>query len=272
LSDIEKTNNKSNNTDMAAKKSKKRSPLPTVPGPVGKAVEKAREVAEGIEAHGATVGLKSATAPQILALADDLNATQTDYQAVLASLTAKLRPELKAADEAANTFIIGAKKVIGFSLGDAWSPAWAEAGFLHDNLRTPTKTVDRIALLDRLAIYLASHPESQGKTQKITATQAAALHKALSRASRAMGHYDTQRKETRAARDKAKQALHKTVADVVVEIRRKLTADSPLWDAFGLTAPKPRAPRPRKEKVAKTATTEDPRAAATTKPTTSLAS
>jgi hypothetical protein len=246
---------------MPVNKSKKRSPLPTVPGPVGKAVEKAREVAEGIEAHGATIGLKSATAPEIQALANELNGAETDYQAVLANLTSVIRPELKVARDEANSFIMGAKKVIGFTLGDAWSPAWAEAGFLGDNLKTPVKTVERIALLDRLAIYLAAHPEAQTKTQKITATQAAARHKALSQANRVLGHSETLRKKSRATRDKARRALHKTVADVVVEIRRKLTADSPLWDAFGITAPKPRAPRPRKgTKAATTATGEAPRA------------
>jgi len=197
-------------------------------------------------------------------LADELNAAETVYQAVLASHSSTLSPDLKKANAEAGAFIIGAKKVIGFSLGDAWTPAWAEAGFLHDHLKCPKKVVERIALLDRLAIYLGGHPESQSETQKITATRASELHRALAKASRAIGHYDTERKEARTTRDKAKTALHKMAADVIVEIRRKLTVTSPLWDSFGLNAPKPRAPRPRKVKAA---TVSQPASRSTTKAT-----
>jgi hypothetical protein len=233
--------------------SKKKRSQSTVPGPVGKAVEKAREVADGVEAHGAAISLKSATASEIRVLADELNRAETAFQAIRVRFSSELAPDLKETNRAAGTFIINAKKPISCVLGDTWNEGWVEVGFLQSHLRCPGKVVDRIALLDRMAIYLGDHPECEAPGQKITAARARELHQALSKADRALGLTETGRKEIRVTRDQAKKALRKLVADVIVEVRRKLTADSALWSAFGLDAPKPRAPRPRKAKPAKVA-------------------
>jgi nucleoid DNA-binding protein len=228
---------------------KKRAQPPTIPGPVGQAAEKARGVANGVEKHGAELNLKAASVTEIRSLADKLIDSETVYQAALAELTTTISPELKLANAAAGRFIRNAKKPISCVLGDRWNPGWSETGFLHDKLRCPKKIAERIPLLERLAIFLRLHPECEAPGQDITAARAAELHQRLSRASRAVGQFDTDRRAARAARNKAKKEMHKLVADVIVEIRRKLTAESTLWGAFGLDAPKPRAARPRKRPV-----------------------
>ncbi len=231
---------------------KKKRSQPTVPGPVGKVVEKAREVADGVEVHGAAISLKSATAPEIRVLADELNRAETAFQAIRVSFSSELAPNLKAVNREAGRFIINAKKPISCVLGDTWNEGWVEVGLLH-SLACPKKVVDRIALLDRMAIYLGDHPECEAPGQKITAERARELHQALSKADRGFGFTGTQRKEIRVTRDQARTALRKLVADVIVEVRRKLPANSALWSSFGLDAPKPRAPRPRKPRASKAA-------------------
>ena len=62
---------------------------------------------------------------------------------------------------------------------------------------------------------------------------------------------DTVRKDLRTQRDKAARNLRKMLSGVIGEIRNRLSIDSPLWDSFGLTAPKPRPRRPRAEKKPK---------------------
>lgn len=221
---------------------KKRS-QPTVPGPVGKVVEKAREVAEGVKEHGTGIGLRTATAAELCERADALNEAETRFQEIRVNYSSRLSPNLKRANAEAAKFIINAKKPISCVLGDAWNESWVEAGFLQHHLRCPKKVVDRIALVDRIAIYLAAHPECEAAAQSITAVRAGEVHHALSSANRAVGHYETERKTSRLARDKAKKALHKMVGDVIIELRRTLPRESTLWSSFGLTAPKPQTRR-----------------------------
>ncbi len=233
-------------TEVARKKH-----IPSVPGPVGKAIEKAREIADGVEAHGAVIGLRSATAPEIRGLADGLNRAETGFQAIRVSFSAELAPNLKEANRAAGRFIVNAKKPISCVLGDTWNEGWVEAGWLLRTLACPRKITDRIALLDRLAIFLGDHPECEASAQNITAQRAREVHQNLSKANRSLGLTETARKEIRVTRDQTKKELHQLVTAVIIEVRRKLPADSSLWSSFGLCSPKPRAPRPRKPKAPK---------------------
>jgi len=239
-------------TDIA---SKKRKADPTVPTPVGASIVVALQLAKGMDSKATEVGITFATGEQIRTAANDLNAAEDIYQKVLASKNASLRPAYKKATAEGRKFIIDAKKVLSIPLGDTWNDSWKEAGFHNAHLKSPKTTVDRIAELDRLSRYFAAHPEHEGTAQTITAKRASELHLALTKATNELDSFDTDRKNARQVRDKANRELRSMVTGVIVEIRRRLPKDSTLWETFGLTAPKPRAPRPRKEKAPKAAKT-----------------
>jgi hypothetical protein len=221
--------------------STKRPPAPTIPKPVGEAIELAHQVATGVDNHGVSLGLKMATGDQIRHLAKDLTDTETAFQASVAAQTREISPALKEANAEAAKFIQRAKKPISCVLGDRWSAAYVEVGFLHGHLRCPLRIAERVALLGRMAIFLKNHPECEAEKQGVTAARAEALYRQLSGAFQASSDHEVERRANRAARDAASRAMRKLVADVIVEVRRKLTAESTEWRAFGLQAPKSRS-------------------------------
>jgi signal transduction histidine kinase len=106
-----------------------------------------------------------------------------------------------------------------------------------------TNAAECASLLQSLSLFLAGHPEIESAPHRVTAQAAQEARAALTQAREALENGETLRKERRAARDTAEKALRKLLNGVIHEIRLALTADSPLWDSFGLTAPKPRARR-----------------------------
>jgi len=214
-------------TEIASKKPKHER---TVPGPVGASIVVARQLAKGMDSKAAEVGITFATGEQIRIAATELNASEDVYQKVLASKSARLRPAYDKANAEGRKFIIDSKKVLSIPLGDTWNDSWKEAGFHNAHLKSPKTTVDRIAELDRLSRYFAAHPEHEGKSQTITAERASELHLALTKANNELDSFDTDRKNAKQARDKANQELRSMVTGVIVEIRRRLPKDSPLWE------------------------------------------
>lgn len=221
----------------------------TVPQPVSDASTIARRIAKGLDTTKGKVTIKHATSAELRGAAKELLATEGDYQSLLAERSTNLSSALKKADAEGRIFIKGAKKVLSFHLGDRCNQGWAESGFLNDTLQMPSTLEKREGLLQSLARFLAALPEMESAPQNITAEQAKAVHAALADAQEALDAADTLRKERRAARDKADKRLRKMLSGVIHEIRLSLTADSPLWESFGLTAPKPRPRRAKKERT-----------------------
>jgi len=249
---------------MSETNSKKPKQPRIVPSPVGQLTILSRKVAKGLEDGGTAAGIRFATSEEIFAKIGELTGAESDYQEILASKSMNLIPALKAADATGRKFIMDAKHVLSLPLGSKWNQGWAEVAFLNDNLQCPSTVVERLATIEGIAKYFAKYPAYENAPQKITAEQATNVATALSGAHDALDRYDADRKELRKARDKAQTALRKAINGVIAEARRRLPIDSPVWDTFGVTAPKARAPRPRKEKVAKAAKAARPTSAAAT--------
>jgi len=230
---------------------KKKSKPSTVPNPTGEVCTLALRVADGVAAQGAAAGVKFATAAEILEARTVTLTTEAQYQAVLSVRSSGLQASLNQADAAGRKFISDTKKVLAIALGDIWSQAWAETGYLNGTLKTPSTLVERETLLHSLFLYLTKHPELEAVAQGVTAARAGELHQALTAANKGLDSGATSRKELRSQRDKAKAKLRKMLSGVIGELRNRLPIDSPLWDSFGLTAPKPRPRRPRAEKKPK---------------------
>jgi hypothetical protein len=81
-----------------------------------------------------------------------------------------------------NKFLVASAKVLRVYLGDKPSTLWAEAGWSERSLETP-KTEDLLLPhLAKLKLFLEAHPEREVNDAQLnlTATNCAALHKALS--------------------------------------------------------------------------------------------
>jgi len=231
-------------TEPAIDKKKKPS-SPTVPNALGEACTLGGRVAAGLEAHGSEVGIQYATAAEVRAAIQNALTSEDAYQAVLGKRLQANYPAFRKADAEGRAFIKGAKKVLSLHLGDTWNQSWSEPGFLGVNLKTPAKLAERETLLQALARYFAAHPECEAPGQGITAARAAAVHQAVVDARRDVDAGDTVRKNLRTQRDQAARKLRKMLSGIIGEIRNRLPIDSPLWDSFGLTAPKPRPRGPR---------------------------
>jgi hypothetical protein len=238
------TQHHSDMTDPAIDKKKKPS-SPTVPNALGEACAVGGRVAAGMEAHGSEAGIQYATAADLRAAIHDALTAEDAYQAVLGKRLQANYPAFRKADAEGRAFIQGAKKVLSLHLGDTWNQSWSEPGFLGNSLRTPVKLAEREALLQALARYFAAHPECEAPGQGITAARASAVHQAVVAARRNVDAGDTVRKNLRARRDQAARKLRRMLSGIIGEIRNRLPIDSPWWDSFGLTAPKPRPRGPR---------------------------
>lgn len=72
-------------------------------------------------------------------------------------------------------WLVGARAVLTLQLGDQWSAAWAEAGFVSPSTVVPQLLEGRIALGRSLAIYFTDHPSSERPNDDVTAAKATEL-------------------------------------------------------------------------------------------------
>ena len=71
----------------------------------------------------------------------------------------------------------------------------------------------------------------------------------MAAAQKALAENRTRQKELRAKRDEAAANLRMMMSGVLAEIRVRLSKDSRLWDAFGLSAPKSQKRKVKSEAV-----------------------
>lgn len=241
------------NKEKSSASSRKKA-TPVIPGPIGEACGKATRLAQGVDTNKGKVAIKTATSAELRTAAKELRHAETAYQAVLADRAQTRSPAFQKACADARTFIRTTKKILSIHLGERCDQSWAEAGFLNNTLRTPKNAAEIASLVHSLGIFLAAHPEMESAPQRVTAAVAQEIHAALTKAEESLENTETLRKERRAARDQAEKALRKMLSGVVHEIRLALPAESPLWNSFGLTAPKPRVRRAKLSTVAASTT------------------
>jgi hypothetical protein len=191
----------------------------------------------GLSTHEQTLGLKQTTAEVLRQTLEEAQNRQQAYQAVLGERPACQTPARQASDRDGRQFINAAKKVLRHHLGDQWNQSWSEAGFVDPSIATPDKLSGRETLLQALAAYFKAHPDQESADFGVTAERAAELHQSMSAAQNAVHDYSARRTMLKADRDKAVAALRKRLRGAVAELALLLERDSPLWSAFGLTAP-----------------------------------
>jgi hypothetical protein len=122
-------------------------------------------------------------------------------------------------------------------LGDRWSAAWAEAGFVAPSTAVPDTTEGRIALGLSLVTYFTNHPSSERPDDDVTAAKATALTDAAVAGQTSVATAEQTLKTADETRQPLRVDLLSLMATLIDNLKRKLAPDDPRWLAFGLRMP-----------------------------------
>lgn len=166
------------------------------------------------------------------------------------SVLKEANAERRTTDVEVRTFLTDARTNLLRFLGREPSAQWALAGYgtAQGNSNAVPGSMDgRFYTLGLLRGYLADHPEYEQaagtQAAEVTAAKADALYEEMSSARSAANTASTAQKQAMAARLAAVNEIRQDLILLVRELYRKLGADDPRWETFGLNIPNnPRAP------------------------------
>jgi len=167
---------------------------------------------------GKEMGVKHNTAKIFEA---DLKAARTADGAFLKARTRRLQvltPAQTAAHEEAGKFIVNAKSMMTGELGSEYNQAYSEAGFQDHSLATPAAMPKRMALLERIASYLADHPQFENGPLHVTAAKGSALHARYTAARDAVLGSKTLEERLSTTRKAKREALRKRINSLQKEL------------------------------------------------------
>lgn len=196
----------------------------------------AEDLADGLSAHAAAIGILQNTETKVRA---DLLATTTAQTNYLSAQAAKigLTTAQTVADSNGKAFIGITRDVLAVTLGGQWSQLWDATGFPNQSLAVPAKTADRQALLAALQAYLTANPAKENAPLGVTAAAGGMLFTALSDARSAVNAGLVESGQKKALRDTAETTLRKRMRGAIDELGQLLDDLDPRWYAFGLIPP-----------------------------------
>jgi hypothetical protein len=196
----------------------------------------AEDMADGLNAHEAAIGVKQNTEADLRASLAVAVTAQNDFKA---SQTAKtvLSTAVTVADSNGKALIGSARRVLINYLGEGWSQAWEATGFPDQSTAVPGTQAKRQALLLSLVNYFATNPAQENAPLNVTSAQAQALFTALSDARSAAAAGNTGTGQKKKLRDAAEKALRTRMNGLIHELGQLLEDDDPRWLAFGLNLP-----------------------------------
>lgn len=194
------------------------------------------DMADGLHAHEAAIGIKQNTEAAVRA---DLSAAIAAQAGHVAAQTAKvaLSTGVTVADSNVKAYIGTARNVLATFLGNGYSQAWEATGFPDNSTAVPGTQAKRQALLQSLQIYFTAHPAQENAPLNITAARAGVLFTALSDARSAAAEGDTDAGQKKNSRDGLVSLLRVRLGGLVAELGQLLDDTDPLWLAFGLNEP-----------------------------------
>jgi hypothetical protein len=196
----------------------------------------AEDMADGLHAHEAPVGIKQNTEAAVRADLAAATAAEAEFQAKRRAKTDAVTAQT-VADSNGKAFIGAAKRVLENYLGSRWSNAWATAGFVNGSTAIPGTIAERQSCLDALKAYFTSNAGHENAPLNVTAARAGALFTALSDARSAVHEAENAAGAAKAARDTAVLALRTRMSGLIGELDQLLDEDDPRWYAFGLNRP-----------------------------------
>ncbi len=212
-----------------------------IPQPYDQLISYTYDLIEGLKKHESQLGLQQNTAASLEAIMATAKTAEQNFQESRAIPGNTLSPAQREADAKAKRFILTAKKVFGTKLGDQWSAAWAEVGYVNGSLGTPTKIGERESLLFTISQYLTRHPDFASTELEITAARATQLHEELRAARAARKNYTLEHKTKKEVRDVAIATLKKHLSWTISDLKRVMPAGDLRWHAFGLVTRTPSA-------------------------------
>ncbi len=111
----------------------------------------------GVVAIGAAVGVTMVTAAQLLASKTAFKNAQTDFNTRRNALRNAYKVFTPAMADL-TTWLGVVRTVLAGRLGQRWSAAWAEAGFINNTTSIPRDIEAQIALGVALGTYFTNHP------------------------------------------------------------------------------------------------------------------
>ena len=209
----------------------------TIPDNLKKLAVLGLKMAGGLAKHAETLGLKHHTQEAVAAEVKAVEDADALYQASRASRRTKLTPDKEKADADGKAFIDAAKKVLRHHLGNTWTEAWVEAGFVNGTTATPASYDEREGLIRKLADFFGKHAEWENEKLEVSAADAVASHEAMKAAREAVDAQKADQKELKADRETAVKRLRSRVSGVMGELRLVLGPLDPMWHKFGLNRP-----------------------------------
>ena len=153
------------------------------------------------------------------------NTVRTAYQTFKPAMTALY------------AWLVTARSILVLQLGDRWSAAWAEAGFIGTSTAVPDTIEGRIALGLSLVTYFTNHPTAERPDDDVTAAKATELTGVATTAQTAVATTEQALKDADEARQPARTDLQKQMSTLVSNLNAKLASNDPRWLAFGLRMP-----------------------------------
>ena len=194
------------------------------------------DMCDGAHTHEVAIGLKQNTEAVVRPALEAARAAEAAFGASLVEKKAANAAH-RAADNAAKVFITNAKRRLAKFFGENYSTEWGAAGWPHNSLAMPSSQAERFTLLGSLKLHLAANPAHESVDMEVTAALAESFHTALSDARTAMDQKVSASGQAKAARDAAETNLRKRLRGMITELETLLSADDPLWHAFGLSRP-----------------------------------
>ena len=118
------------------------------------------DMADGLAAHGVAVGVLQNTEPRMRADRTGLVTAQAEFQTAKAAKTTAVGAQT-VQDSNGKSYLGNARKVLAARYGENWSEDWAPTGFPNQSTAVPGTMAERLALLEKLAIYFTANPRPQ---------------------------------------------------------------------------------------------------------------
>lgn len=134
-------------------------------------------------------------------------------------------------------WLVTTRVVLGRSLGEKWSAAWAAAGFINNSTAVPADNMSRIALATSLETYLTNNPDEERTDMNVTADTAGTMAETLQGLQAEVTDAKEALKTSDALRQPARAAAVSVISTLIANLNKKLAPDDPRWIAFGFPMP-----------------------------------
>jgi hypothetical protein len=191
---------------------------------------------DGIVAIGAAIPVTMLSAPQLLTSKTAFMNAETAFNTAR-NTQRNAYLVFKPAMSALYDWLVGARAVLTLQLGDQWSAAWAEAGFVAPSTAVPRSAEGQIALGRSLVIYFTEHPSAERPDDNVTAAKATELTDAAVAGQNGVATAKQTLRNADGARRPARKDLLYLMSTLVANLHKKLAPSDPRWLAFGLQMP-----------------------------------